>query len=252
MPESPPLIPLLGARADHVFPTLTPAQISRIAPHGRRRAVRAGEVLVEAGDHVVPFFVITAGTVEVVRGGGESSEVLVALHGAGQFSGEVNMISGRRALFRLRARDDGEVLALDRDQMVSLVQNDTELGEILMRAFILRRVELVSSGTGDAVLIGSAHSPGTLRIKEFLMRNGHPYAYLDLDRDTDVQAMLDHFHVGVAEVPVLICRGELVLRNPTNPEIADCLGFNDAIDQTQLRDLIIVGAGPAGDRKSVV
>jgi thioredoxin reductase (NADPH) len=245
MPESPPLIPLSGARADHVFPTLTPAQIARIAPHGRRRAVQAGEVLVEAGDHVVPFFVITAGTVEVVRGGGER-EVLVALHGPGQFSGEVNMISGRRALFRLRARDAGELLELDRDQMVSLVQNDAELSEILMRAFILRRVELVSSGTGDAVLIGSAHSPGTLRIKEFLMRNGHPYAYLDLDRDPDVQAMLDHFHVDVADVPVLICRGELVLRNPTNPEIADCLGFNDAIDQTQVRDLIIVGAGPAG------
>jgi Thioredoxin reductase len=146
----------------------------------------------------------------------------------------------------VRARDAGEVLELDRDQMVSLVENDAELSEILMRAFILRRVELVSSGLGDAVLIGSAHSPGTLRIKEFLMRNGHPYAYLDLDHDADVQATLDHFHVDVADVPVLICRGELVLRNPTNPEIADCLGFNDAIDQTQLRDLIIVGAGPAG------
>jgi thioredoxin reductase (NADPH) len=130
--------------------------------------------------------------------------------------------------------------------MLSLFQNDAELSEILMRAFILRRVELVSNGMGDAVLIGSAHSPGTLRIKEFLMRNGHPYTYLDLDRDPDVQAMLDHFHVAVADVPVLVCRGELVMRNPTNPEIADCLGFNDAIDQTQIRDLVIVGAGPAG------
>jgi thioredoxin reductase (NADPH) len=141
---------------------------------------------------------------------------------------------------------DGEVIELPREALLALVQTDPEISEILMRAFILRRVELITSGLGDAVLIGSTHSPGTLRIKEFLMRNGHPYTYLDLDRDADVQAMLDHFHVGVADVPVLVCRGELVLRNPNNQQIADCLGFNDAIDQTQVRDLVIVGAGPAG------
>ncbi|HET6956459.1 MAG TPA: FAD-dependent oxidoreductase [Vicinamibacterales bacterium] len=245
MLDSPSPLQPSAARADHVFPTLTAAQLARIAAHGKRRTVQAGEILIEAGDHVVPFFVVTAGALEVVRMSGES-ETLVALHGPGQFNGEVNMISGRRALFRLRARDTSEVVALDRDEMLSLFQNDAELSEILMRAFILRRVELVSNGMGDAVLIGSAHSPGTLRIKEFLMRNGHPYTYLDLDRDPDVQAMLDHFHVAVADVPVLVCRGELVMRNPTNPEIADCLGFNDAIDQTQIRDLVIVGAGPAG------
>jgi len=191
------------------------------------------------------FFVVTAGAVEVVRTSG-GTETLVAVHGPGQFGGDVNMISGRRALFRSRARDAGEVIVMTREQMVALVQNDAELSEIMMRAFILRRVELITSGIGDAVLIGSTHSASTLRIKEFLTRNSHPYAYIDLDHDADVQAMLDHFHVAVADVPVLICRGELVLRNPTNPEIADCLGFNDAIDQTQVRDLVIVGAGPAG------
>jgi thioredoxin reductase (NADPH) len=245
MTERPsPLVPV-GARADQVFPTLTAAQIARIAAHGQPRPIRVGEVLVEAGDRVVPFFVVTAGAIEVVRTSG-GAETLIAVHGPGQFSGEVNMISGRRALFSARARDAGEVIVLNREQMVALVQNDAELSEILMRAFILRRVELVTSGLGDAVLIGSTHSPGTLRIKEFLTRNSHPYAYIDLDHDADVQAMLDHFHVAVADVPVLICRGELVLRNPTNPQIADCLGFNDAISQTQVRDLVIVGAGPAG------
>src|SRR5437773_10669641 len=115
-----------------------------------------------------------------------------------------------------------------------------------MRAFILRRVELIARGLGDVVLVGSSHSSGTLRIKEFLTRNGHPYSYLDLDRDADVQDLLDHFHITVADIPVVICRGELVLRNPSNQQIADCLGFNEAIDQTQVRDLVIVGAGPAG------
>ena len=245
MAETPqPLLPV-KSRADHVFPTLTPAQIGRIAPHGHVQTMTKGEILVEAGEPVVPFFVVTAGALEVVRTSG-GVETIVAVHGPGQFSGEVNMISGRRALFRSRVRESGTVIRLDRDQMVALVQTDAELSEILMRAFILRRVELVSSGLGDVVLIGSMHSPGTLRIKEFLTRNGHPYSYVDLDREPDVQVMLDHFHVAVADIPVLICRGELVLRNPTNAEVADCLGFNDAIDQTHVRDLVIVGAGPAG------
>ena len=115
-----------------------------------------------------------------------------------------------------------------------------------MRAFILRRVELIAHGLGDVVLVGSSHCAGTLRVKEFLTRNGHPYTYVDLDRDADVQALLDRFSVTAADVPVLICRGEVVLRNPTNQQIAECLGFNAAIDQTHVRDVVIVGAGPAG------
>src|SRR3989442_593894 len=246
MPEiASPTPPPVHSRIEHVFPTLTPAQIGRVAAHGHVRPISRGEVLVEAGDHVVPFFVVTAGQVEIVRLSG-GIETLVTVHTPGQFTGEVNMISGRPALLRARARESGEVIELDRERMVALVQMDAELSDILMRAFILRRVELIASGLGDVVLIGSAHSAGTLRVKEFLTRNGHPYAYIDLDRDADVQALLDHFHVGVADVPVLICRGEVVLRNPANSQIADCLGFNDAIDQTHIRDVVIVGAGPAG------
>ena len=146
----------------------------------------------------------------------------------------------------MRAGEAGEVIELDREQLLMLVQIDSELSEILMRAFILRRVEMIAHEFGDVVLVGSTHAPGTLRVKEFLTRNGHPYSYIDLDRDAGVQDVLDRFHVAVADVPVLICRGEVVLRNPTNEQIADCLGFNDAIDHTQVRDLVIVGAGPSG------
>src|SRR4029077_15545923 len=109
-----------------------------------------------------------------------------------------------------------------------------------------RRVELIAHQVGDAVLVGSTHSAATLRIKEFLTRNGYPHAYVDLDRDPDVQALLDRFHVSLTDIPVVICRGESVLRNPTNRQIADCLGFNEAIDRTHVRDLIVVGAGPSG------
>ena len=239
-----PLPPRAG-RPDHVFPTLTDAQIARIAAHGRARPIESGEVLVEVGDAVVPFYLVKTGELEVVQPSGRG-ETLIARHGPGQFSGEVNMISGRSALFQTRASRPGEVIELGHDRVLALIQTDAELSEILMRAFLLRRVELVTSGLGDVVLIGSAHSAATLRIKEFLTRNGHPYAYIDLDREADVQALLDRFHVGVADIPVLICRGESVLRNPTNQQIASCLGFNHAIDQTHVRDVVIIGAGPSG------
>ena len=207
--------------------------------------LQRGEVLVEQGDSAVPFFVVVSGELEIVRPLG-AAETLVTVLGPGQFTGEVNMLSGRRALFRMRATKPGEVIELDHQHMLALMQTDAELGEILMRAFILRRVELVAAGMGDVVLIGSMHSAGTLRIKEFLMRNGHPYSYIDLEHDPDVQNLLDSFHIAASEIPVVICRGQVVLRNPTNQQVADCLGFNEAIDQTQLRDLIIVGAGPSG------
>jgi thioredoxin reductase (NADPH) len=238
-------LPLASSRTEQVFPTLTPAQIRRIAAHGQMRATQSGEVLVEQGDTAVPFFVVVSGELEVLHPSG-AAETLVTVHAPGQFTGEVSTLSGRRAFFRLRASKTGEVIELDRQRMLALVQTDAELGEILMRAFILRRVELVAAGVGDVVLVGSTHSAGTLRIKEFLMRNGHPYSYIDLEHDPEVQNLLDGFHISASDIPVVICRGKLVLRNPTNQQLADCLGFNESIDQTQMRDLVIIGAGPAG------
>jgi thioredoxin reductase (NADPH) len=237
--------PALTSRVDHIFPTLTSAQVARVAAHGRVRRVRAGEVLVDAGDVAVPFFVVTEGRLDIVRPT-TSGEEAVTTHGPGQFTGETNMLSGRRSLARARVGEDGEVVELDRAALLSLVQTDAELGEILLRAFILRRVELIAHGMGDVVLLGSAHCSGTLRIKEFLTRNGHPYTYVDLDRDDGVMELLDQFHVSLADVPVVICRGTVVLRNPDNAQIADALGFNEAVDRTHLRDVVIVGAGPSG------
>src|SRR4026207_2045228 len=147
---------------------------------------------------------------------------------------------------QIRASEDGEVIELDHAHVQSLVQGDAELGDILMRAFILRRVELIAQGLGDVVVVGSEHCAATLRMRDFLTRNGHPHAYLDLDRQAGAQELLDRFSVTIAEVPVLICRGQLVLRNPSNREITECLGLNDPLDTTKVHDLVIVGAGPAG------
>jgi thioredoxin reductase (NADPH) len=238
-------LPLTSSRIEKIFPKLIPAQIDRIAAHGRIRSVQPGEVLIEQGDTSVPFFVVITGEVEIVRPF-DAYETLVTVHGSGEFTGEVNMLSGRRSFFRARATKPGKVIELDHQQMLTLVQTDAELSDILMRAFILRRVELIAAGVGDIILIGSTHSASTLRIKEFLMRNGHPYSYIDLERDPDVQNLLDNFKISASEIPVLICRGQLALRNPSNQQIADCLGFNESVDQTHVRDLVVIGAGPSG------
>ncbi len=234
-----------AAHASRMFPTLTAAQIAWIAAHGVSRSITRGEVLVEDGQTDVPFFVVKRGEIEIVRPSG-LGDLLVAVDGPGQFTGEVSMLLGRRALMRVRVSESGDVIQLTRDQMHALIQTDAELGEVLMRALIHRRVALVAQGLGDVLLVGSVRSAATLRIREFLTRNGHPFEYLDFHRDAGVQDLLDRFGVDPGDLPVMICRGEAVLKSPSNQQIAEYLGFNDRIDQDHLRDVVIVGAGPAG------
>jgi thioredoxin reductase (NADPH) len=246
MSDAPPLAPLNSeSRPDQIFPTLNSEQIARISAHGTKRQIEPGEVVYEPGTEEVPFVVVIAGQLQMIRPSG-TGDTAITMLGPGQFSGEANMLAGHRPMVRVLATQATEVLQLTRAQLLAIVQTDAELSEILMRAFILRRAELIARGFGDAVLVGSLHSSGAVRIKEFLTRNGHPYAYVDLDRDPGVQELLDGFGVAVEDVPVVICRADIVLRNPTNQQIAECLGLNDAIDQTRVRDVIVVGAGPAG------
>jgi len=179
MTDTIPPVPLtLAARVDQVFPTLTAAQIARLAVHGQVRHVQRGEVLIEAGEQPARFFVVTAGHIAIVRPSG-GTEALVAILRPGQFTGEVTMLSGRRGVVRMRAGEPGAVLEVARDHVLALVQTDSELSEILLRAFLLRRVELMAQGVGDVALIGSRHSAGTLRLQAFLTRNGHPYSTIE-------------------------------------------------------------------------
>ena len=227
------------------FPGLTPSQIDRIRPVGKLRQVQKDEILFDIGDTSVPFFVLLSGRMDIVQAD-LHGERLVAKHEHGGFTGEMTMISGRRSLVRGRVTESGEFLEVPADSLRSLVARDAELSEVFMRAFILRRLELVHQGQGNIILLGSRHSANTLRLREFLIRNEHPYAYVDLDTDKTAQELLDRFEVKSEEVPVIVCRTRAVLRNPTIQQLADCLGLNVAIDQSEIRDLIIVGAGPAG------
>ena len=239
-----PIPSALNARTQ-AFPALSAAQINRVRSGSKLRQVEKGEILFEVGDANVPFFVLLSGRMEIVQPD-LNGEQFVAKHGPGEFTGEMTMMSGRRSLVRGRVTESGEFLELTGDGLRALVARDAELSEVFMRAFILRRLELVSQGQGDIILLGSRHSANTLRLREFLTRNEHPYAYVDLDTDKTSQELLDRFEVRLDEIPVIVCRARSVLRNPTIQQLADCLGLNVAIDETEIRDLIIVGAGPAG------
>jgi thioredoxin reductase (NADPH) len=227
------------------FPVLTDAQISRLRPASTLRQVQPGEILFQPGDTNVPFFVLLSGHMEIVQPT-LNGERPVTSHGPGAFTGELSMISGQRCLVLGRVTEAGEFLEMNTEGLRALIARDAEFSELLMRAFILRRLELITHNLGNVVLLGSRHSADTLRLREFLGRNGHPYTFVDLDADKTSQELLDRFSVKLEEVPVVICDGRTVLRNPSTKELADCLGLNVSFDASGVRDLVIVGAGPAG------
>jgi len=232
-------------RQEQAFPRLTTAQIARIEPHGRRRTVEAGEILGDAGEPVTKIFVVVSGRLDLVRPPRWVGEDVPSFS-EGMFTGERSILAGGRFLARIQASTPGDVIEVARDELLQLIQTDSELSDIFLRAFILRRLQLIDQGLGDVLLLGSNHCQGSLHIREFLTRNGHPYKFVDLDTDADSQAMLDQFQVKAGDIPVVICRGTLVLRNPTIQQVADCLGLNPKIDRTAVCDLVIIGAGPAG------
>ena len=235
----------IAGRSSQMFPTLTAAQIARAAPFGEEKRFADGALLWDQGDERVACYTVLKGELEVVHPRGRFEDP-ITVHAVGGFTGEVTMLANRRALVRGRAKGALRVLCIELPRFRALVQTDSELSEIVMRAFILRRVGLLSAGYGDAVVIGSRHSAASLRLQAFLTRNGHPYRWVDVDRDPDVQALLDEFHVGIDDVPVLICRGERVLKNPSDAEVAACLGLNASVDLGVVRDVVICGAGPGG------
>ncbi|HLK50955.1 MAG TPA: FAD-dependent oxidoreductase [Bryobacteraceae bacterium] len=235
----------LPNETDPMFPLLDAAQMEQLAPFASQRRARVGEVLFDQGDGSHGVFVVVSGSIEIA-GVTSGNETPLRVLGPGAFTGEVNQLSGRRSLVRCRARDESVLLELARPSLRQLMQTDATLGEIFLRAFVLRRVYLIANSVGDAVLIGSSHSADTLRLRAFLSRNGHPHTYIDVERDPDIQTVLDHFEIRVKDIPVLICRDELVLRNPSNAEAAACFGLNAGIDEGSVYDLIVIGAGPSG------
>ena len=236
---------LIETRGPQMFPTLRPAQLARLEGYGKRARVEAGEILAQSGEREGRLVVVLTGSVEILRTG-LSGDERVILHGPGEFTGELSTLRGARSLVRARVHEAGEVLIIDHDNLRKLVQRDAELSELFMRAFILRRMGLIEAQGGDVILIGSRHSAGTLRLQQFLTRNGTPYHWVDIDNEAGVETLLERFHVSVDEVPIVVCRAEKVLKNPSNEQLAECLAINPQMDDATVRDVLVIGAGPAG------
>ena len=236
---------LIETRGAQMFPTLTPAHLARLEAYGKRTRVEVGEIVAQSGEREGRVLVVLSGAIEILRTG-LAGEERVTLHGPGQFTGEMSTLRGARSLVRARVHEAGEVLTIDHDNLRKLVLTDAELSELFMRAFILRRMGLIEAQGGDVMLLGSRHSAGTLRLQEFLTRNGVPYHCIDIETEPSVEAMLERYHVRVEDVPIVICRAEVVLKNPSNEQVAECLAMNPQIDDATVRDLLVIGAGPAG------
>jgi thioredoxin reductase (NADPH) len=241
---------LLEQRRAQMFPKLTSAQLERLERQGIPLRTRVGEILVELGDSPRGVFVVAAGSIEVLAPPtvtqAASDYELLYLLSPGDFTGEMGTLRGTPALVRIRVREAGTVLLIDAEQLRRIVQNDAELSELFMRAFILRRMSVIESGHSEVLLLGSDHSADTLRLREFLTRNARPYVNIDIEHDADAQALLERFHVRGEDVPVVICRGGELLKNPSNGDVAECLGINAPPADERVHDLLIIGAGPAG------
>ena len=227
------------------FPVLTSEQAARIRPHTNVRRVGLGEILFEPGTLGMPCFVVVSGKLEISMLGLSGDQVF-ATHGPGQFSGDVVLISGAGLLARGRVSEPGEFLELNTEALRNLIAKDSELSDIFMRACLLRRVTLISKGLGNVTMLGSRYSSSTLRLREFLNRNGYPYNYVDLDSDRASQELLDRWNIKPKDIPVVICSENNVLRNPTTRQLAECLGLTSHIEQVRIYDVAIVGGGPAG------
>ncbi|MBX3023625.1 FAD-dependent oxidoreductase [bacterium] len=237
---------MVETRGEQMFPRLSDAQLLDLLPFGDHRTYAAGEILFAEGERHVPMFVVLSGAVDIVRHGRDGSEVPIVTHLPGQFTGEVGVLAGRGAIASGRAREPSRVLVIAEAKLHELVVNRAELSELIMRAFILRRVALIDQPDAGLTLIGSRRAPDTHALRQFLERNGQPHVYLDLDDDADTAAVMDLHGVTVDELPVAITIGGQVLRRPGIRELADAIALTpDRLDGRTV-DVVVIGAGPAG------
>jgi thioredoxin reductase (NADPH) len=224
-------------------PNLSPEQIDHIRSVAQLRPVKAGEVLYEPSQPDVPLFIVLEGSVSISRTG--EDDKILAVREANQFTGEMSVISGKRSLLKARVTADGSVLEVTRDKLLSLMAKDTELGEILMEAFVARRLLMIQLGEGNVVLFGTKSSARSLALREFLTRNAHPFTYVDIDSESFAGDLMEKLAVRHSEIPVVYCNNRYVLRNPSIAELAQCLDLNINTDKS-VRDVLVIGAGPAG------
>ena len=245
MTTQPPNRRLIEARREQMFPVLEPAEIERVRRFGEQRSYSAGEALARVGEVGHGQIVVLAGEVTVSRHDELGRREAIVTHGPGGFFGELSQLSGRPALVDAYAEGPVDALIIPPEKLRALLVAEANLGERIMRALILRRVGLIEAGAGP-IIVGDADHGDVLRLENFLRRNGHPHQRLDPETDADARALLQRFHVERDELPIVLCPGGELLRNPGETQLARCLGLVGSLDPAKVYDVAIVGAGPAG------
>jgi thioredoxin reductase (NADPH) len=234
------------AREAQTFPRLTREMAGRVTRYGETQALPHSTIVFARGERSVDFFLVLDGAIEIYDADDDGQPHVFTTHGADQFTGEMDLFNDRQILVSGRTRDATRVVRVKRVDFRRLISAEPDIGEIIMRAFILRRVGLIRHGQGGVVLIGPGHGGDTLRIQRFLMRNGYPHRALDTEQEPDAGGFLECFALTPEQLPVVIMPGEKVLRNPSNAALADALGLTETIDATKVHDVAVIGAGPAG------
>src|SRR5215468_10025669 len=236
---------IFDTRSHQMFPILEPAEIERVRRFGQVRSYAAGEALAQVGS-VGHLMIILSGKVDVSRRDQSGGQVPIVTHGPGSFMGELAQLAGRPALVDAHAQGPVEALIMPPDRLRALLIAEAELGERIMRALILRRIGLLETGAGGPIIVGRLENPDVLRLQGFLRRNGHPHQRLDPETDAEAKALIERFHVDPGQLPIVLCPGGQLLRNPGEDELARCIGLVRAIDPDRVYDVAIIGAGPAG------
>jgi thioredoxin reductase (NADPH) len=237
---------IMEARSHQMFPVLEPVEIERLRRFGERRSYTAGTAIAKAGDAGLGMLIILSGHVDITQEAPSGRRMLIVTHGPGSFMGELAQLAGRPVLIDAHAIDAVEAIFIQPAQLRALLIAEAELGERIMRALILRRVGLIEEGVGGPIIVGAAAHGDVLRLANFLSRNGHPHQRLDPAADAEARALIERFQVAPADLPIVLCPGGQLLRNPSEDELARCIGLVGTIDPNRVFDVVIVGAGPAG------
>src|SRR6202162_4113016 len=233
-------------RYDQIYPTLDPLEIERVRQFGNVRSFAAGESLWTVGQVAPGLMVILTGKVAVTERDQFDNHKPIAVRGPGNFLGELALLSGRPALVDAIAQEPVEALIIPSERLRALMIAEAELGERIMRALILRRVAILQAGIGGPIIVGPADNGDVLRLEGFLRRNGYPRQRLNPHTAPEAKALIKRFHVDPGQLPIVLCPGGQLLRNPGEVELARCIGLVGPIDPARLFDVAIVGAGPAG------
>ncbi|MDB5818904.1 MAG: Thioredoxin reductase [Rhizobacter sp.] len=234
------------ARTAQTYPALSPSMVDRIGGYGNQESLTKGQVLFERGQRHVDFFVVKRGAIEMFDTGRHGETHVVTVHGERQFSGELDQLNGRQVLVSARVAQDGEAIRLKRADFARMLTAESDIGEIILRSFILRRVGSIRHPSGSVLVVGSGHDGDTLRLQRFMGRNGYPFQLVDVDSPEVAAEFNSMCTITPEQLPVVLLPNSPALFNPTNAALADALGLTEPFDSTHVYDVIVVGAGPSG------